>query len=292
MGSQECDVAVVLSSYEEGPSLSRTIDSLLAASWTPSEIVVVDDGSTDGSCDQLWPTCVRVVRQMHLGIAAARTLGARMAKGRSLVFLDAHCAMENDWLRSLLQVCVDNPRAIVGPAIRDANDTRFVGCGAEIIDAKFSYRWSAVGSTRVTEVGLIPGGCMAVEREHFLRMGGFGPFKGFGLEDVELALRWWRAGFPILGTSESIVHHVFRTRSPYRPEERQWLQNIMWTALRHLQGSRLRSCIIECSQFAEFPAAIATVLSEGSVPLPTSLGSVLERPIDEYFERWAPNAFD
>ena len=214
-----------------------------------------------------------------------------MATCRSLVFLDAHCTVESDWLCSLLQVCADNPQAIVGSAIRDANDTRFVGCGAEIIDARFSYRWSPVGNTPVTEVGLVPGGCLAVEREHFLQMGGFGPLRGFGLEDVEIALRWWRAGFSILGTSQSVVHHRFRSHSPYKPEERQWLQNIIWTALRHLQGSPLRTCILACSQFSEFPAAIAAVLSEGGYHQTPSPQSVTERPIDEYLKQWASQAF-
>ena len=289
--SASAPVSVVISSYEEGPALADTVEAVLAGTVTPREIVVVDDGSTDGSCDGPWPAPVRVVRQPHRGIAPARNRGASVATQPSLVFLDAHCTVDAGWLGPLLDVLDRCPDGLAGPAVRDAGEPRFVGVGAELVDAQFRYRWRPVRSGEVVDVGIVPGGCLAVRRERFLAAGGFGSFDGVGVEDVELALRWWRAGRPMLGVPASVVTHRFRRRSSYRADEQAWLQNILRTGLLHLEGSQLADCVTSCARFAPFAGAIATVLSEPWHARQRALLSTEVRSVESYIDRWAPRAF-
>jgi glycosyltransferase involved in cell wall biosynthesis len=284
-------VSVVISSYEEGHALSDTIDAVLAATVTPREVVIVDDGSTDGSCGGPWPAAVRVVRQSHQGIAPARNRGASVATQPNLVFLDAHCTVEPGWLGPLLGVLERSADALAGPAVRDADEPRFVGVGAQLVDAQLRYRWRPVSGAEVVDVGLVPGGCLAVGRDRFLQAGGFGPFDGVGVEDVELALRWWRAGRPMLGVPASVVTHRFRARSSYRTDEQAWLQNVLRTGLLHLQGSHLRDCVTSCARFAPFACAIATVLSEPWHARHQALLTTQVRDVASYIECWAPCAF-
>ncbi|MBL7497170.1 glycosyltransferase [Frankia sp. CNm7] len=290
--SRDQPVSVVISTFQEGDALAATVASLDEAEDAPHEIIVVDDGSTDGSCDRAWPARVRVLRQAHHGIAAARNRGARVATQPVVVFLDAHCAVEGPWLRPLLRVLGEAPRALVGPAVRDADDRRYVGCGAEIVDELFTYRWRrAAADEGVVEVGLVPGGCLAVRRDTFMAAGGFADFEGFGVEDVELALRWWRAGHPLLGVPESLVTHRFRATAPYRPDHRAWLQNVLRTALLHLSGDQLRACVSACTRFELFGPAIATALAKPWMELHRQLAETEHRPVEEYLRRWAPKAF-
>lgn len=285
-------VSVVISTFEEGDALWATIASVIEADDAPREVVVVDDGSTDGSCDRVGPAGVRVVRQEHIGIAAARNRGAHLATQPVIVFLDAHCTVEGRWLQPLLQALDHTPQALVGAAVRDADDRRYVGCGAEIVDALFTYRWRRAMTGRgVIEVGLVPGGCLAVRRDVFTRAGGFACFSGFGVEDVELGLRWWRAGYPVLGAPESIVTHWFRSAARYRPEQQAWLQNVLRTALLHLPGDQLRACILACARFDCFGSAIATVLSEPWLATHHRLRETDRRSVTAYLNRWAPRAF-
>ncbi|WP_406161543.1 glycosyltransferase [Streptomyces canus] len=283
-------VSVVISAYQEGESVAQTIESVESAAVLPREIVLVDDGSTDGGCESDWSSRVRVLHGPHVGIAAARNRGARAATQPVVVFLDAHCTVDGRWLTPLVQMLTREPEALAGPAVRDSTDTRFVGCGAEIVDPLLTYRWRPVTRTG-QEVGLIPGGCLAVVRERFLASGAFASFTGFGLEDVELALRWWRAGSPLLGVPDSVVVHRFRKVPPYRPDQQSWVQNILRTALLHLPGPQLRACVSACSRFPTFPAAVATVLGEPWMPLHTRLRETEVRPVTAYFDRWAPRAF-
>ncbi|MFG2910270.1 glycosyltransferase family 2 protein [Kitasatospora sp. NPDC048286] len=284
-------VSVVVCAYQEGDRVAETIRSVASASVRPRQLVLVDDGSTDGGCERTWPPWVRTLRGDHVGVAAARNRGAQAADQPVLVFLDAHCAVDDRWLTPLVTALDRTPDALVGPAVRDASDSRFVGCGAELVDALLTYRWRPATGPAPGEVGLLPGGCLAVVRDRFLTEGGFAAFSGFGLEDVELALRWWRAGRPSLGIPEAVVTHRFRTLPPYRPEQQPWLQNILRTGLAHLPGPHLRATVLACARFSTFPGAIATVLAEPWTAAQQRLLTTELRPIADYLDQWAPRAF-
>jgi glycosyltransferase involved in cell wall biosynthesis len=84
-------VSVVIATYNRGPRIADTLDSVLAQTRPATEVVMVDDCSPDGTGDWVranYPA-VRVVRpERNGGTSAARNLGARAATGDVLVFLD------------------------------------------------------------------------------------------------------------------------------------------------------------------------------------------------------------
>ena len=287
----EVAVTVVIATYEEGAALAATVASVLAGRPRPAEVLIVDDGSTDGStgCSMdrgTWPPAVRVLRRAHEGIASARNAGAVAASQPVLVFLDAHCAVDPGWLAALLAAIDHEPEALAGPSMHDWREPRRAGCGARLVDPLFTYRWCQAGSDAVHAVGLVPGGCLAVRRAHLLAAGGFGPFREFGLEDVDLSLRWWRAGWPVLGVPRSHVTHRFRPTAPYRPQHQAWLENVLTTALRHLSGARLAETVRCCTRMAAFNGAIVAAL--GRLPPGASIDG---RPFDDYLRDWAPGAW-
>lgn len=274
-------VSLVISTYEEGASLRATVDSVLDAAERPAQILIVDDGSTDGSTEGGWPTGVAVLRRPHRGIAPARNAGAEAAAFPVLVFLDAHCAVDSAWLRPLCEALAQSPCALVGPAVADSRDPRCVGCGATLVDALFSYRWNPVVAEEPVRVQIVPGGCLAVRRDVFLAAGGFGDFAGFGLEDVDLALNWHAAGHPLLGVPRARVRHCFRTRAPYPVERQHWIENLLQTAFRHLGGERLRQTLLACAAFPGFvPALAAAVAQRHGGP-----GGVRQARLDEVLAR-------
>ncbi|HYE37152.1 glycosyltransferase family A protein [Methylocaldum sp.] len=84
-------VSVVIPAYNAMAFLRQTLDSVLAQTYDNLEVIVVDDGSTDGTSDLLhgYGERITVLRQANAGQAAARNYGARVARGDMLAFLDS-----------------------------------------------------------------------------------------------------------------------------------------------------------------------------------------------------------
>jgi glycosyltransferase involved in cell wall biosynthesis len=90
MPADSTAVTVVVATFNRGCRIAKTIDSIRRQSRTAGEIIVVDDGSTDGTGDWVeghYPD-VRVIRTVNQGTSAARNCGARHATCDLLLFLD------------------------------------------------------------------------------------------------------------------------------------------------------------------------------------------------------------
>ena len=92
--NREPRFSVIIPVHNSSATLARAVESVLAQTWSPYEIIVVDDGSTDHSLEiaRGFGASVRVITQANTGVSAARNRGARTATGDWLAFLDA-----DDW---------------------------------------------------------------------------------------------------------------------------------------------------------------------------------------------------
>lgn len=83
--------STVIPSFNRAALIAKTLDSVLAQDFADNEIIVVDDGSTDGTLDVLagYADRIRVVRQPNAGPGAARNLGVSVATGTYVAFLDS-----------------------------------------------------------------------------------------------------------------------------------------------------------------------------------------------------------
>jgi len=85
-------ISVIIPLYNKAPHIKKTLESVLAQSVLPLEVIVVDDGSTDGGADivaGLDNPGVVLIRQENKGVSIARNAGVQLASGAYVAFLDA-----------------------------------------------------------------------------------------------------------------------------------------------------------------------------------------------------------
>ena len=94
------DISVIIPTHNRAHVLDRALDSVLRQSLAPAEVIVVDDGSTDGTeklMRKRFSSC-HYLQQENLGVSSARNQGIKVATGDWLAFLDS----DDEWLPSKL----------------------------------------------------------------------------------------------------------------------------------------------------------------------------------------------
>jgi GT2 family glycosyltransferase len=95
-------VSVIIPTYNRWPMIAEAVESVLEQAYRSFEIIVVDDGSTDGTKERLkkYGSSVLVISRQRSGVAASRNYGIRIAKGRYMAFLDS----DDLWLPQKLTI--------------------------------------------------------------------------------------------------------------------------------------------------------------------------------------------
>ncbi len=112
-------VTVVIPTFNHGRYVVEAVESVLAQTVRPLQIVVVDDGSTDDTRDRLMPYLDRIeyVYKTNAGLSAARNTGIERARGEWVAFLDADDVWGPHKTELQLQAVAEHPKAmLVGAA--------------------------------------------------------------------------------------------------------------------------------------------------------------------------------
>lgn len=205
-------VSVVIPVYNARDVIGETIESVLAQTWTDREIVVVDDGSSDGSGDivRSFGERVRYVRQENGGVARARNRGIAESTGEYVALLDH----DDLWHPTKLdrQVTVLDRRPEVGMVITDVAHIDRYGKPMGIIGAGYN---PSETFARLFVRGFVPTPSAAMIRRSVLEtVGGFDErFHSAGLDDHEL---WTRiaARYEIANIAEPLTYHRNRDIKP------------------------------------------------------------------------------
>ena len=95
--------SVIVPAYNAGKTIGDCLGALTRQSLVPAvyEIIVVDDGSKDGTAEIVKTFSVRYLRQANRGPATARNHGAREARGEIILFTDSDCVPSADWIAEM-----------------------------------------------------------------------------------------------------------------------------------------------------------------------------------------------
>jgi glycosyltransferase involved in cell wall biosynthesis len=283
-------LSAVVISLEEGENLRLTVEQLHHTLPPASEIIVVDDGSTDGSAAFLEQdgAPARLIRGKGLGVAGARNLGAAEARGDVLLFLDAHMRLPEGWWEPLAAL-LGNGVAAAAPAVCDVQQTRRKGFGLRITGPDLRSEWLTQGESRPHPAPILPGCCLAIAREVFRQSGGFDPgmIRSQGI-DNEFCLRLWLLGHECWVVPEVEVVHAFRDRHPYELRWETVLHNRLRLALTHFDQRRI-ACVVEALRsHGGFAGALALAADSDVLARRREMAGRRCRDADWFFERFGP----
>ncbi|XP_053732767.1 polypeptide N-acetylgalactosaminyltransferase 3 [Synchiropus splendidus] len=234
---------IIVFHNEAWSTLLRTVYSVLHSSPAIllKEIILVDDASVDvhlkEQLDEYMKrlNIVRVVRQPERkGLITARLLGASVATGDTLTFLDAHCECYNGWLEPLLARIAENSTVVVSPDIStiDLNTFEFMkpspygqNHNRGNFDWSLSFGWENIpdhekqrrkDETYPIKTPTFAGGLFSISKQYFYQIGSYDEeMEIWGGENIEMSFRVWQCGGQLEIIPCSIVGHVFRTKSPH-----------------------------------------------------------------------------
>lgn len=107
-------VSVIIPAFNAEKYIDETLQSVLAQTSPPSEIIVVDDGSTDGTREAVSKfDGVRYVYQQNAGVAKALNLGCQLATSHHIAFVSADDVWQPDKLQRQRERLIDRPHALV-----------------------------------------------------------------------------------------------------------------------------------------------------------------------------------
>ncbi|WCD98714.1 glycosyltransferase [Streptomyces sp. HUAS 31] len=194
-------VSVIVPAYNEKECIANTLESL-ARSTHPIEIIVVDDGSTDGTSEiardaarELGMTNVRVIRQENAGKPAALNNGVRSAGHDIVVMMDGDTVFEPDTVRQLVQPFADPEVGAVAGNAKVGNRNTVIGAWQHI-EYVMGFNLDRRMYDLLRCMPTIPGAIGAFRREAVLEVGGMS--EDTLAEDTDITIAMHRAGWRVV----------------------------------------------------------------------------------------------
>ncbi len=199
-------LSVIIPVHNGGEALVHVLRAVLSSRYRDFELIVVDDGSDDGSAERSRAVGATVLATgSRLGPAAARNLGAAHARGRYLCFLDADCEPGPDTLGAIARAFLEDPEL---SAVFGSYDDAPAAPGFAAQYKNLCHHF--IHQTSREEASTFWAGCGAVERSVFFACGGFDAarYPRPAIEDVELGVRIrGRGGRIRLAREIQVKHH-------------------------------------------------------------------------------------
>lgn len=190
-------VSVIIPAFNEEMYIGQCIQALKDQEYPTDryEIIVIDNGSSDRTVTISIDLGVRIEVLADGNVGAVRNLGATVAAGDILAFIDADCLAEKDWIKTGINLVQKKQNSIFGGGCKLHPDANWV-----------EQSWLLGDLSQITPKELI-GACIFIKKDIFLKSGGFDETITSG-EDSELSLRLKKFGYDVVMSPTLNVIHL------------------------------------------------------------------------------------
>lgn len=246
--------SIILLSWNGIKYLGPCLDAVFAQQYEPFEVIVVDNGSSDGSADyiaQAYPAARLIRLPENTGYSGGNNVGMRAATGEALILLNQDTQVHSGWLAALMEPLKDPSVGFVGCKTLYPDGT-LQHAGGYLIDARGNpahYGWREPDEGQYDapqEVAYVTGAAIALRRSTLVQIGFLDEaFSPAYFEDSDWCFRAHAAGLSVLywpaaslvhdespkdGYRQQTVYHHGRLRLLFKHKPLTWLQGEFATA--------------------------------------------------------------
>lgn len=236
LGPVKSSVSVLIAAYNEQPVIRRTIESILKSDQQADEIVVVDDGSSDGTADEVAAAFsaeprVRLIRQANAGKAAALNRAIEGAQGEVLVCLDADTQLAPDAMRLMARHFTDPAIGAVAGNVKVGNRVNMF-TRWQAIEYVISQNLDRRAYSVISAITVVPGAVGAWRKSAVASVGGY--VADTLAEDMDLTFRLRRAGWKLTADTDAIGYtEAPQALGPFFKQRFRWAYGTLQCLWKH-----------------------------------------------------------
>lgn len=262
-------ISIIIINFNGKRFLENCLRSVLTSNYTNFEVIIVDNASTDGSIELIQEKFqynnLKIVKTgLNLGFAEGNNLGAKMAKGKYVVFLNNDTEVDKNWLKELVKVMESDKSIGAAQSKLLLFDRKTIDSAGDFINS-YGYGWMRgvgeedIGQYNETDEIFSARGAGMIVKKNILKSVDYFDSDFFMVcEDIDLCWRIRLKGYKIIFVPASIIYHFGSgTRKIFQMTSQSYYYNvrnilitlIKNTAISTMFTSVIKRTIIEVIQF-------------------------------------------
>lgn len=197
-------ISIIIPTFNSAEQLSDCLKSLQTQTVDQAfyQVIVVDDGSTDDIASIVAKYPAKYVYQANQGPAAARNHGVAEAQGDIVLFTDADCVPEPNWIAEMIRP-LDDPQLV---GVKGAYRTHQKELMARLVQIEYEHKYERMKKFKY--IDFIDTYSAAYRKDVYTRYGGFDErYPMASVEDQEFSFRLFRDGYKMVFNPAAIVYH-------------------------------------------------------------------------------------
>ena len=230
-------ISVVIPTYNLKDVLLECLESVLAQDHKNLEVIVIDNGSTDGTSEAVknnFPGIKLITHQENLGVTGGANAGVRAATGDYIWFVDHDNIFPENTLSELIKLAeTDSKIGVTVPKIYYWHDKTMIwaaGTGMNVWTGENIFRGGKeVGQyDKIEEVEIAPANFL-VKRKVIEKVGSYDDVYNISYEDADLSYRIKKAGYKTMYVPTAVAFHKIPLLD-FAAMKKRWLARSYWTA--------------------------------------------------------------
>ena len=203
-------VSIIIINYNGKHHLESCLESLLKINYNNTEIIIVDNNSTDDSVNFIsknFPNVILIKLNQNKGFAEPNNIACKVATGDFLLFLNNDTIVTPSFISEMIKpIQQDSDIGICQSLLLKPDES--IDSSGDFIDTLGVVYNSKTQISEIREISSARGASMMIKKNLFEQLEGFDEKFYFSFEDVDLSWRCWIAGYKVLVIPKSIVYHL------------------------------------------------------------------------------------